>query len=207
MSKHKDTLLKAILAGICIGISGTVYLTVSSKYFGSFLFSLGLYVILAFGFNLFTSKVAYAVKEPPAYILTLAIIWLGNFIGTGFVGLAIRLTRNTVAVEKATELCEIKLADSPLSILILAFFCGMLMFIGADGYNRLESGFQKTSIAILAVMVFICAGFEHVIANLFYFTLSATWSWKTIGYVLVMTAGNALGGMCIPFLGKFIKSK
>ena len=77
------TLIPAILAGICIGLGGTVYLSVESSVVGALLFSIGLLTILAFGFNLFTGKVGYALDNPSSYIGTLAIIWLGNFIGTG----------------------------------------------------------------------------------------------------------------------------
>ena len=47
----------------------------------------------------------------------------------------------------------------------------------------------------LGVVVFIICGFEHCVANMFYFTLAGVWSIETIKYLLVMTLGNAVGGI------------
>jgi len=58
------------------------------------------------------------------------------------------------------------------------------------------------------VMVFILSGYEHCIANMFYFTIAKAWSLNTVGYLAVMTLGNAVGGMFIPFVRKgFITEK
>ena len=54
----------------------------------------------------------------------------------------------------------------------------------------------------LPVVVFILSGYEHCIANMFYFTVAKVWSLNTVVYLLVMTLGNAVGGMFIPFVRK-----
>lgn len=91
-----------------------------------------------------------------------------------------------------------KLEDSLSGILILAFFCGMLMYIAVDGYKSKGN----PVILFLGVSVFILAGFEHCIANMFYFTVAGVWSLKALVYILVMTLGNSAGGMFIPFIRK-----
>ena len=70
-----------------------------------------------------------------------------------------------------------KLEDSLSGILILAFFCGMLMYIAVDGYKSKGN----PVILFLGVSVFILAGFEHCIANMFYFTVAGVWSLKSTG--------------------------
>ena len=35
---------------------------------------------------------------------------------------------------------------------------------------------------------------------MYYFSIAGMWSAKTLGYVLVMTLGNAAGGVLIPLL-------
>ena len=74
--------IKSIYSGLCIGLGGTVYLSCDNKILGSFLFGLGLFTILNFGFNLFTGKVGYFVNNKINYWSFLGIVWLGNFIGT-----------------------------------------------------------------------------------------------------------------------------
>ncbi|MGN0666697.1 MAG: formate/nitrite transporter family protein [Huintestinicola sp.] len=203
LKKYTDILLRAILTGFAIGIGGTVYLMCESKLLGAFLFGTGLFVILTFGFSLFTGKVGYAVVNKPIYILELIDIWAGNLIGTVLMGTMISFTRiGTSVSEKAAAICETKFSDNFLSIFILAVFCGMLMFIAADGYKTITNPVGQMLAVFLPVMVFILSGYEHCIANMFYFTAAKVWSGNTLIYLAVMTLGNAVGGMFIPFVRK-----
>ncbi len=203
MKRVIDVFLRAVMTGFAIGIGGSVYLSCDNKYMGAFLFGTGLFVILSFGFNLFTGKVGYAVENKPSYIIDLILIWLGNLTGTAIMGGMILCTRIASIGEKAAEICSVKFNDSLLSIFILAIFCGMLMFIAADGFKKIENPVGKMLAVFLPVMVFILSGYEHCIANMFYFTIAKVWSANTVLYLLVMTMGNAVGGMFIPFVKKF----
>jgi len=206
MKKFVDILLRAIATGFAIGIGGVVYLSCDNKYIGAFLFGTGLFVILSFGFNLFTGKVGYAVENKPSYLIDLLVIWFGNLIGTAITGGLVLCTRISSIGEKAQAICETKFNDNLLSIFILAFFCGMLMFIAADGYKNINNTAGKMFAIFLPVVVFILSGFEHCVANMFYFTIAQVWSVKTFGYLIVMSLGNAVGGIFIPLLRKgFVK--
>jgi formate/nitrite transporter FocA (FNT family) len=50
---------------------------------------------------------------------------------------------------------------------------------------------------IFCVAVFILAGFEHCIADMFYFALSGRLA-EGIPSLLIISAGNTLGGLLIP---------
>ena len=81
------------------------------------------------------------------------------------------------------------------------------MFIAADGYKTIKNPVGQICVVFLPVVVFILSGFEHCIANMFYFTIAEAWSFKALGYLMIMTLGNAVGGMFIPLVRKgFIKS-
>lgn len=206
MKRFFDIFLRAVLTGFAIGIGGAVNLSCDNKYVGAFLFGTGLFVILFFGFSLFTGKVGYAVENPPSYLIDLAVIWLGNLLGTALTGWLILGTRISSIGERAAGMCETKLGDSAGSILILAFFCGMLMFIAADGYKTIKNPVGQVLVIFLPVMVFILSGFEHCVANMFYFTVGSAWSPKAFGWLLLMSLGNALGGIFIPLVRKgFVK--
>ncbi len=203
MKKHIDTILRSILTGIAIGIGGTVFLSCENKVAGAFLFGTGLFTILTFGFLLFTGKVGYAAENKPPYLIYLCIVWLGNFIGAFLTGRLVLLTRIGGNIrEKAEALCAVKLGDGPLSIFILAFFCGMLMFIAADGYKNIKNPVGQMLAVFLPVMVFILCGFEHCVANMYYFSAACAWSGKAALYMLIMTLGNAAGGVTIPLFSK-----
>jgi formate/nitrite transporter FocA (FNT family) len=42
------------------------------------------------------------------------------------------------------------------------------------------------------------AGFEHSIADMYYFTSAMMWNLDSIIFIIVIIIGNALGGMLIP---------
>ena len=199
-------LVKSIIAGVMIGIGGTVYLSVENKVVGSVLFAIGLFAIVVYGFNLYTGKIGYLVTNFNfKYIKELVITLVGNFIGTFFVGFILRYTRiYSLISEKAKALVDIKLDDNIISILILSFFCGILMYFAVNSYKELKDVGRYIAI-FLGVIVFILCGFEHCIANMYYFSVSSSWCLNDFLYLLIMILGNSLGGMLIPLCDKIIK--
>lgn len=201
--------LDAILSGIAIGIAGTVFLAVKNACLGAFLFAFALMSILCYDFKLFTGAIGYLVTQKRSgvinYLITLVLIWAGNLAGCYAVGFLIRNSRTFGKLsERASAICAEKLADTPLSILILAFFCGILMYTGVESYKHKELGdIFRFAAVFLCVAIFILCGFEHCIANMYYFSLAGVWDTHTLGYVLLMTLGNALGSWVIPLADKF----
>ena len=206
MKYNIEILIKSILAGIMIGIGGTIYLSLDNKIVGSILFAIGLFIIVVYSFNLYTGKIGYLINNfNKKYIRELIITLIGNFIGTLFVGFILKYTRiYTMISEKAKTLADIKLNDTLISILILSFFCGILMYLAVNTYKKVKD-IGKYLAVFLRVIVFILCGFEHCIANMYYFSVSSTWSLNTLLYLLVMILGNSLGGILIPLCNKVIK--
>lgn len=199
--KRVKTFVYGTLAGISVAIGGTAFLSVESKPLGALLFTVGLFTICTFGFSLFTGKVCYVFERDLDYAMDLPIIWLGNLFGTWLTAFAESLTRSGPALaEKAQAMCRVKLGDNILSIFILAVFCNILIFIAVDGFNKNPHELGKYLSLIFGVTVFILCGFEHCVANMYYFSIAGMWSAKTLGYVLVMTLGNAVGGVLFPLL-------
>lgn len=200
MKENGRIFLKAAAAGITIGIGGAVYLTLDNKVIGALLFGVGLYTIVLNGLFLYTGKVGYLIsaKDKKAYILQLIFTWLGNFAGTALAAAAISATRIRNLRRTAEVICKTKLADTPHSILILAVFCGILMYVAVDGFR--EKG--NPLILFFCVTVFILCGFEHCIANMFYFSLAGAWSLRAVIYLLLMTLGNSVGGILLPLVKK-----
>ena len=175
--------LSALLAGICIGLGGTVFLSLDNKVLGALFFTVGLFTICTMGMHLFTGKVCYVFEKDAAYALDLIPIWVGNLAGTGLLALAERSTRIAPAiVEKAAGLCE-------------------------EGFNRNSHELGKYLSLFFGVMVFILCGFEHCVANMYYFSVAGMWSGKTLLYLLVMTLGNAVGGVVFPVIRRVITTE
>ena len=205
MKKNVSILIKSILAGIMIGIGGTIFLSLDNKIVGSILFAIGLFVIVVYGFNLYTGKIGYLVDNfNKKYIRELIITLIGNFIGTFFVGFILRYTRIYTSIsDKAKGLVDIKLNDTLISILILSFFCGILMYLAVNTYKEVKD-VGKYLAVFLGVIVFILCGFEHCIANMYYFSIANAWHLNTLLYLFIMIIGNSLGGILIPLCNKII---
>ena len=195
---------ESVLAGVFIGISGTVFLSIDNKIAGAFLFSLGLLAILCFQLKLFTGAVGYLVAQKNAfrYLLELVAIWIGNFIGTWIVGNLVRFSRISEHISiKALDLCCVKMTDSILSLLILSFFCGILMFSAVESFKRKDlPDSARVFMVFLCVSVFILCGFEHCIANMYYFSVCGGIEIESFLRICLMTLGNSLGGMIVPLI-------
>lgn len=200
--KHLNTFLYAVLAGAAIAIGGTVFLVCESKIVGAVFFSVGLFAVCTLGLNLFTGKVCYVFDNDLRYAATCGLIWLGNLAGAAAVGGAIRVSRLSSLAEKASDISSVKLSDSLLSVFILAVFCNILIYLAVENYKNNSHEVGKYLGLFLGVSVFVIAGFEHCVANMFYFTLAGVWSGRTLGYILVMTLGNTVGGVLFPLCRK-----
>lgn len=205
--KYLKDFVRAFLAGTVVSVGCVVFLSVSDTVAGSLLFSLGLLTVLVFDLNLFTGKGPYMVKNKPSYALFVLLVWLGNFAGTAFSALLVRFTRAYGAIiERCTEIAEVKVNDSLLSLLILGMFCGIMMYIAVDTFinHGKDKEILSVLVVVLCISVFILAGFEHSVADMFYFTLALPVK-KWIVPLLVITLGNVIGGNAFCFLTKLKK--
>lgn len=202
MVNKEKTLINAIMAGICIGLGGACFLSIDNKIIGSFMFSLGLLTICANQFSLFTGKVCYArIKDD---FINLIWIWFGNFIGCSLIGFILHLIKPQL-IQKATEMCNAKLSEG-LLVIPLGILCNVLIFFAVDGFKRIDNNVAKTVLLVMCVMAFILCGFEHCIANMFYFTVAdCTKINYPIIYLLLNTFGNAVGGLAISFMYETVK--
>ncbi len=200
---HLVTLLKAILAGIMISLGCIAYLTVESKYMGSMLFTIGLFTIYTLDFYLYTGKIGYLLQDKDP--LKIVVIWIGNLIGTVTFGFLVSLTRIATPefIEKLQKSVYTKQHDGFVSLFVLALLCGMMMFLAAQCYRTTHDGHNSIGGYVglfLCVMLFILCGFEHSIANMFYFTLANAWTAEAALPLLIVTVGNACGGLLLPAL-------
>lgn len=176
--------IKSIYAGIMIGIGGIVYLSAENRIIGSLLFSFGLLTIVIQGFYLYTGKIGF-IKEVKELLDMLTII-AGNFIGTFIVAVLARIAHLDIS---SLELVNKKLDNGILHIFILSIFCGVMMYLAIDNYNKSKN----IVFIILPIMIFILSGFEHSVANMFYFNYAGIYNLKSFCYIFVMLVGNGIG--------------
>ena len=197
------TVISGILAGISISIGGTVFLLCDSRIAGAIFFSVGLFCVCSFGFSLFTGRVCYVFENDRSYAGKLPLIWLGNLAGCLLTAGLEMLTRlSPQLTEKAREISQTKMSQGLLSAFVLAVLCDLLIYVAVEGYKSIPHEIGKYLAVFFGVTVFVLCGFEHCVANMYYFTIGRAWSGETVLYLIVMTAGNAAGGVMIPLLRK-----
>lgn len=194
MTKER-ILLNAVMAGLFIGLAGLIYLSVENKVIGAVLFSFGLLMVVSKGYFLYTGKVGYLIPYEKGYVWLLVKTFLGNVIGIGLVGLLYQFSGKSDVIDQAALLSLTKLESTWYQTLILAIFCGMLMYVAVQGYKVMKLDLMKVLVVIFAVTIFILSKFEHSVANLLYFFIGGTWSIKAIFYILLWVLGNGIGAV------------
>lgn len=205
--KHEQVIVKAILAGICVGIAGLVYLSVPNKILGAILFSFALLMIVSRSYYLYTGKIGYLLPLNKAYGIVLLKTLLGNLLGLLIVAVLFRLSGFDHIIQYSNELFLTKISKAWYETIVLAILCGIVMFIAVDSYKKLSNELTRTLIVILCVVIFILASFEHSIANLFYLLLSGAWSLNAVLYIGLMLIGNAIGAVGFAFLEQHTQCK
>ena len=189
-------ILSGICAGILISIGGAVFLACDIKYVGAILFTVALLCICINGYSLFTGKVCFIPEKHDKEAFSIMLLGLlGNTIATIVCGLAIRYAIPALG-ETAFTICTAKLAQTFASTLIRGIFCGILIYLAVVIYR------DKNRIVgiIFCIPVFILAGFEHSIADIFYFAASGITSWEAFGFIWTVILGNSIGRMLLPVL-------
>lgn len=180
------TLLRAILAGVCIAIGAILYLTLGGVV-GAVLFSIGLFSILLLKLKLYTGAIGYikTYKEIP----TMGLIILGNLIGCCLMF--------AFPFEGASAIIANKLSAPLFLTFIRAMLCGVLIYVAVEGYKA-----NNSLITLISIPSFILLGAEHSIADFCFFIAARYISWDSILFLLTVIIGNALGSIIFHRIAK-----
>lgn len=191
--------VNGISAGVLIAVGGSVFLACDNKYVGAVLFSVALLCICFKGYSLFTGKIGYIPqKHGKEEVSVLLLGLLGNTIATIVFGYLIAYAIPNLG-EKALTICSAKLEQEFFQTFIRAFFCGVLMYLAVSIYRD-----KNTALGILfGIPVFILSGFEHSIADIFYFSASGIVSLKAFGFLMTVVLGNAVGSMLLSVMTEY----
>lgn len=206
--KKLELLVSSILAGVLISISGALYLGSGKSAFGAVLFSVALFTICTRGMALFTGRVGYLVtrNDKAACVVELCIIWLGNLIGCVLAGAAVGYAKPAYR-EMACELSAAKLSEAPLQTFLLAVLCGVLMYIAVDHFRTWQGDLSRFLGIFLCIPAFITAGFEHVVADMFFLALGIQPDTlvRVLVFLVICSLGNACGAWLLPLWEKMRK--
>lgn len=188
--------LYAIGAGALIGCGGLGYVAVESREIGALLFSVGLFSVLMLKVPLYTGRCGYMFCKNGHTLKELSVFLLGNFLGAFLVGLCAGPMK--MAAKDLVLLAQNKLAQSFFQTLLRGVFCGVLVFVTVEAWNKL-AGAERSLGVLLAVPVFILAGFEHCVADVFYFAAAVgaggALPAKAVSFLFAATLGNTIGAV------------
>lgn len=203
--------IKAILSGVYIAIAAAVYLVatinipgLAGTIVGGVLFCIGLLTIVAKDYYLYTGKVGYLLpytKEKGINVVATTLV--GNAIGIITMGILFNIAKIPGLNQSAVNAANLKFSKAWYVSLVLAFFCGIMMYTAVDGYFKIKDGLAKVLIVFLSVVVFLVLSFEHSIANILYLTVAFPTrglSFKDLGMLVIMIIGNGLGGVFMNLL-------
>jgi len=199
----------AVMCGIYISIGATGYLAClnyGAPILGAFIFTAGILLVTAFFGMLFTRVIALlAFKEDKYGISDVISAFFGNTLGCVLYSLLIRPTRlNAKILEKAAAAAETRFADSLPSLFLLGIFCGFLVACACLTPKSFpDNRTASLSLAVMFVAVFIICGFEHIVADAFFFSFYAVnkgFRSEMIPDFFAVAAGNLIGGIGTGYL-------
>ena len=184
--------LKSLLAGFMIGVGGLAYIVTGSPL----VFPIGLLIVCLYDLRLFTGKICYRMYSIPAYIA----MYMLNGIGAAIFGLLSRIARPDL-ISKAAEICDGKLLESMPRLAVLSILCNLMIFLAVDTFAVYvhtkefysSPGILSIIVLIFSTSIFVMCGFEHCIANIFYFAFAGVAT--TFKFLVVNALFNAIGGI------------
>ena len=223
MKNNLITFLKGILAGLAIGLGGLLYILMTflfsgdnaelGKIFGSILFSVGLFLVCTFYLSLYTGKIGlvYEEKQSKEFYISLPIMLIGNAIGAFAFGyICFFIFRNSDVYFSALAAANARLQFNDvldyLTTAIKAFLCGLCVYLAVKSFslNRLKP--LGIALLVFFVFVFVYCGFQHCLANMFYFGMANAMSWYTLINLLIVILFNSLGPIVGVKLVKLIQN-
>ena len=218
--KFLKVFLFGIFAGLAIGL-GSLAFTVTSAYltseggkmFASCLFSIGLILVCVLGLQLYTGKIGVVFdnrEKLKENAINLPIMLIGNAIGAFALGIICHFIFMNIpeVADKIVAISNGKMASN--TVFLQGIFCGALVYIAVYFFKNLQNYAMKIIGIITAVTLFVYCGFQHCIANMFYFGMAFNWNIDMLWNLLIVILTNSIGALlvrCLVHLAAIIASK
>lgn len=221
--------LLGLWAGVFIGLGTLLFALVASdaslgfavsRVLGGLVFSLGMVLVTVAGAELFTGNNLIVMAWASGRVTTRALLrnWAvacaTNFIGAAglalLVWLAGRALMNQGQVGQTIVRIALAKAEMPLAeAFFSAVLCNVLVCMAVWLAQAGHSVTDKVLGVVFPITAFVAAGFEHSIANVFYFAFAALLG-APLGVLdvarnlLPVVAGNIVGGSVLVALAYWL---
>lgn len=239
---NQKLLIKALFAGMMIGM-GAAASSVAAHAVGNVglarlaaavVFPVGLMMVILMGAELFTGDclmimgTASRKHTVNQLVKTLVIVYIGNFIGAALLAVAIAACGQLDYSAGLLGAYTIKVAMGKVGMsfgkaLISGVLCNILVCAAVLMAGCAKDVTGKLLVSFFVIMLFVTAGFEHCVANMYYITAGlvarmnpayvqtamAEYGYTAeqlsalniqsflVGNLVPVTIGNIIGGMVI----------
>jgi formate/nitrite transporter len=226
-AKIDNVILLSFLAGAYIAFGGLLAVVASAgmlkagapvgleKFVFGAVFPVGLIIVVIAGSELFTGNVMFmtlGLLDGSASVGGLAknwvLSWIFNFVGALFVAYVLAFMGGIVPADptnaiaaKAIAVSQGKVKLDFVTAMIRGIGCNWLVCLAVWLANASDDVIGKILGIWFPIMAFVCIGFEHSVANMFFIPLGmflgaegVTWSTIIINNLIPVTIGNIIGG-------------
>lgn len=211
--------LLGVLAGAFVGLGALMFALVASdsslgfaasRLLGGLVFSLGLVLVTVAGAELFTGNnlivMAWAARRISSAELlrNWAVVCAANFVGAASLALLVWLAGHGELNDGAVGRAVIRIATakahlSPGEAFFRGVLCNVLVCMAVWMASAGRSVADRVLAIVFPITAFVAAGFEHSIANMYYFPLAmalgAPLGWgDMLANLGLVIAGNIVGG-------------
>jgi formate/nitrite transporter len=226
-AKIDNVILLSFLAGAYIAFGGLLAVVASAgmlkagapvgleKFVFGAVFPVGLIIVVIAGSELFTGNVMFmtlGLLDGSASVGGLAknwvLSWIFNFVGALFVAYVLAFMGGIVPADpsnaiaaKAIAVSEAKVKLDFVTAMIRGIGCNWLVCLAVWLANASDDIIGKIVGIWFPIMAFVCIGFEHSVANMFFIPLGmflgaegVNWGSIIVGNLIPVTIGNIIGG-------------
>jgi formate/nitrite transporter len=214
-------MMLAILAGAFVGLGALYFVVIRSdpelgyaarQVLGGIVFCVGVVMVVVAGAELFTGNNLLVMARAQGLISSTevlrnwAIVFVGNFVGAFGLALLVILSHHTDMNQGAIGRQYLEIAAAKASLPFwTAFFrgvlCNAMVCLAVWMSMAGRSVMDKVVALVFPVSAFVAAGFEHCVANLYFFSMALLldggtavmlpgMAWNLVAVV----AGNIFGG-------------
>ena len=182
------TIFLSIIGGLFIAFGALASAGLQAPFNG-IIFSTGLLTILYTNTNLFTGSILQIVKGLSFKLIFRWIaIFLGNLIGCYLFAKLIQHCGYNL--ESVINLAQNKANLTSIQAFLRAIPCNFLVCLAVIHFRNLLA-IERIVMVIFLISVFVICGFEHSVANMFYYAFS------NYHNLLPVTLGNIVGGCLV----------
>ena len=209
-----------IMAGIFIGIGGIAYEMATAtiggalgKLVGACMFPAGLALVLIAGSELFTGNCLLVIPllegevKFSGVLKNWVFVYLGNFAGSSLLAFLVAFGHSPSLLDKG--LLDVVMSDAVFRGIV----CNMMVCLAVWMSFAGKTVASKIAGLYFPIMIFVMAGFEHSIANMYYLmvgifsnsiygvgTTAVNLGAALTKNLLPVTLGNLIGGAAIGIL-------